>query len=610
MAKNSAVIMILFFSLIFPFFFFLVDPRLIYHSQEPAFLYGTQFFSDFASYPGGLVWYASAFLTQVYQVPVAGAALITLVLMLVWWQTTLFFRITGMRRTGAIIGALPALALFAAFCGYRFPLSYGLGVLVALIFSNLYLFRLQAKPLMRLLRYAVLAIAAYYCIGTGALLFMVLCGLHELVYRKKYLSAAAMIAFGALLPFLAARFFFVISLAGAYLDFVGVKTCLFAAAQYPRTPALVYAAYLAVPVVIMVRAFVPASGVRLGRCPGFLRTPFGGFVQIALAVAVFAGAAFSCFDAKARKNYQIDFYARHGHWDTIVQAVTPATLDDYTILSQAHLFRALFHEGRLLSDLFAWPNGLPGKAFMTITGPMASRFPMQMSDICFEIGALNLAEFWAHEALTVQGKKPWVLRRLALINIVKGRKTSAEKCIAICGQLPFHGRETDRCRRLLEKGVRGDENAVLRKIGSYQPEKEYLCKDYYSELVNLFENNSANRIAFEYIVAHNLLNDFVGPVVDNTGYFATLGYGRLPRHVEEAVVFQSVLSGAPKATASGFPLKNDMFVRFDRFNQVLSRYGENRSGALQELAAEYGATYWFYLASSKNPVVLERGGPD
>ena len=47
----------------------------------------------------------------------------------------------------------------------------------------------------------------------------------------------------------------------------------------------------------------------------------------------------------------------------------------------------------------------------------------------------------------------------------------------------------------------------LRKIRSYVPRKEYICRDFYSELVNLFDNTSENRIAFEYIVAENLLNN-------------------------------------------------------------------------------------------------------
>jgi hypothetical protein len=66
---------------IFLFFRFGVDPRLIYHVQEPPFISDLQFFLPFSKYPGGMVWYAGAFLTQFYQFPWAGAIVITLIIL-------------------------------------------------------------------------------------------------------------------------------------------------------------------------------------------------------------------------------------------------------------------------------------------------------------------------------------------------------------------------------------------------------------------------------------------------------------------------------------------------------------------------------------------------
>jgi hypothetical protein len=587
------------FVLIYLYVLILVDPRLIYHAQEPPFLFDTNFFLDFARYPGGLAWYAGAFLTQFHVFPWAGALITTLGVFLVYWLARIFLSVTGMKKGGDLIAMAPALALFAAMGDYRFPLAYMLDVIIALVSANLYLCLRTGSRFVRTAFCVLLAVAAYYCTGTGVLLFIVISCVYEAFIKKDIAVGAAIFGIGAVLPFVAARFLFEMSPAAAYLDFLGVKTFLLAAAQYPRTPALVYAAHMVFPCVIVLARVIPSW------CAGCNKRLFGIWSTV-LIVCILAVVAFLSFDTKAKRNFQIDYYARNDMWSGIVQAVTPARLTDYTILSQTHLFRALYHENRLLSELFTYPGGLPGRSFMAVTGQMAPLFPMQMSDCCFEAGGLNLAEFWAHEALGMQGKKPWILWQLALINILKGRKQSAEKFIALLEKTPFRGTEARICRRFLENDSLFSSDGNLLRIKSYAPRTEYLCRDYYSELVNLFDGNSKNRIAFEYIIAENLLNNFISPVIGNLGFFAMLGYCELPRHVQEAAVFHRSLSGDTMTAAGGFRLAGDLFGNFNRFTQIMSQFGNDRATALNASAAGFGTTYWYYLMSTNRPVLIER----
>jgi hypothetical protein len=270
-----------------------------------------------------------------------------------------------------------------------------------------------------------------------------------------------------------------------------------------------------------------------------------------------------------------------------------------------HLFRALYYRNRLLYDLFVYPGALPGRSFLMATGQMAKYYPVQMSDCCFEVGGLSQAKYWAHEALALKGKKPWILQRLALINLLQGRKNSAGKFIALLDKTPFYRDSALACRRLLENDSLLVRDEYLLRIGSYMTDSEYLCRDFYSELVNLFEKNSDNRIAFEFIVAENLLNNSIGPVIDNTGYFKRFGYTSLPRHVQEAVVFQSTMSRSNVTTSGGFRLETDCFRRFEHFNRTLFQFQNDKRRALEVVAPKYGKTYWFYLASSEKPVLLK-----
>jgi len=593
------------------YFQFIIDPRLIYHAQEPAFLSGYNFYSDFAAYPGGLVWYASAFLTQWYQVLFAGATIVTLILFLTVWQTAAVLRKLGISAVAGHAALLPTLLLFSAFANYRFPCAYALGFLLSLVCVNVYLHGARGNRFVRLMVYTLLATAAYYCCGMGVLIVTAVCAAYDIVKKKDVVSGIVMICIAALLPLIASRYVFVISTASAYGDVIGITTSLLAAAQYPRASVLVYCVYGAVIVLTFTTMFAvywkprPGAGVMKWRNIWPKRRPGRIAVNAIGSMVVIVTALVSC-DIKARNNYQIDAWARSGAWGAIVKTMTSQRLHDYSILSQAHLFRALYRENCLLSDLFAYPDGLPGKAFMAVTGPMSSRFPLQMSDCCFEVGALNQAEFWAHEALALHGKTPWLLERLATINAIKGNERGAGKFIALLEKTMLHDTEVRQCRALLHKNSGTFGTVELDRIKAYAPHKEYLCRDYYSELVNLFDQTSENRIAFEYIVAHNLINNFVSPVVDNTGYFVTLGYNELPRHIQEAAVVQLSVSRATTTKVSGFSLRSDIIERFNQFNQLMERFGSDRVAGLNACAAEFGTTYWFYLMRSGRPVVLER----
>jgi hypothetical protein len=593
------------------YFRFLVDSRLIYYAQEPAFLCDTRFFVDFAAYPGGLVWYASAFLTQMCQFPWAGAAIITLLLFLAVWQTALLFRNMGIGGIIKITALLPGLLFFSLSADYRFPLAYLLGFLFSLTCVNGYFLVAANGRYCRLIWYCVLASVAYYCSGMGVLLVASTCGIDEVLSKRNRIIGVAMLAIAALLPLAAARLLFVISVASAYLDVAGIRTSLLAAAPYARTSPLIYGAYSVVPITSLVMAAASVLSERKktwGRNAEHVSGKTLRMVIYGAGIIIVFATAFRSLDTKTRQNYHVEAWARNGSWNSIIAAVTPQRIAGFTILSQMHLLRALCHENKLLNNLFTYPDGLPGKAFMVITGKMASRFPVQMCDCCFEIGALNLAEFWANEALAIKGKNARLLERLAMIHALKGRTNSAEKFISLLEKTPFRGADARRCRNILAGKYESASEKELGKIAGYAPRKEYLSGVYYTELVNLVNQNSGNRIAFEYFIAHNLLNNAVGLVVANVKYFAELGYRELPVHVQEAVALQLSVLRDTTVRVGPFKLNSDIVARYSRFNQLIPQFGNNNSTAGNMIMTEFGTTYWFYLIRSGRPVMLKPGG--
>jgi hypothetical protein len=609
---------------VFTFFFFLlqVDPRLLYIAQSSPFIFDAHFAYNFLHYPGGFSWYLSALLTQCYRLSWAGALIITLFFTAIYWQTKTALQSAGIKRPYVIITVFPVVGLFAAYIEYVMPLTYAITMLAALICFNIYTFHSSPKAPFRAIRFSVLLIAMYYSFGTGAIIFTSLCFLFEMLEKKNIPMGILSILFMAVLPCIAAQFFFVILIPSAYYDVLGIRTVLLDAAHYPQLSPLMYSIYAYVPLVYIVWSFIRVNKAVTDRIvtnkksqkqsltiSGFVSGTAGFLSQMALIALLMAVVAIYHFNKREKTDYQIEYFASQRMWGTIVSAITPLNIGRYSIVSQAQLFRALYYENRLLSDLYSYPQGMVGLSFEMVVGKMAKHYPMLMSDLNFDAGALNAAEYWAHEALAVKGERADILERLTLISILKKQKVSARKYVALLEKTPFRKKTAASYSKLIQTDSLIVRDSFLGQIQSRSPDKEYLCSDYYLELANLINIHNSNKMAIDILMARNLINNGISPIIDNLSFFRDGGYARLPRHIQEALVFQLMLAGSKDTAIGGYTLEESYFEQFNNFNRCMSSYGSDRASALRAMYEQYGATYWYYLASNGRPVYLKKQEP-
>jgi hypothetical protein len=589
------------FGLIFLYFLLWVDPCLLYEAQTPAFLTGSFFLSPFLAYPGGAAWYCSDFLTQFYRFPLAGALLITLLFALISLLTARALK-TACVPSAPGLALLPALALAAVYSHYAMPLTYALELAAGLFCFCLYGIRPSSNAPLRMLRYLPLLAAAYWLASTGAPLFAVLCAIRELHGRRKLLPGVFALLAGAALPAIAARFFFVLLVPEAYGDLLGFRTFLLDAAASPRIPLLMYALFAYAPLVIVAHRFV----VPLCKKPGGMLKGNAPVILPGAGVVLFALFALVGFDGRAKANLEIEYFAAHRMWNEITQKITPLTVRNYSPASQVQLFRALFYEGRLLEELFTYPQGMPGQSIEMVTGPLAKRFPMLMSDLTFDAGGLNTAEYWAHEALAMQGEKSRILERLAAINILKGRRESARKFVRLLGKTPFGGAAAARYSRMIDDSALVSADPCLQQAGAYRSRSEFVDRDFYFDLATQLDGYNKNRMAVEFLTARNLMHNAVGPVLNNIVFFSDAGYASLPRAVQEALAFQAVLAGSPSRSAGAFRLDDLYFRRFDDFYRIIRSCGGNRAAALKALNPQFGSTYWYFVTENGQRLYLKK----
>jgi len=93
----------------------------------------------------------------------------------------------------------------------------------------------------------------------------------------------------------------------------------------------------------------------------------------------------------------------------------------------------------------------------------------------------------------------------------------------------------------------------------------------------------------------NLLNGNGRGVLEHIPDFRTLNYARLPRHVQEALIVIATM--IPNFDMNNLKQWVDPinFNRFVAYRKILINHKQDKSSARQELSAQFGDTYWYYL---------------
>ena len=171
-----------------------VDLRLIANgagiiTNFPVFYTGWSYFEGFLHYPGGMVEYAGAFLSQFFYVGWAGAAVATLQAALTCAATDFILKRFGL-PTLRWLRFVPAVFLLATYTQYSFHFVTATALTVSLLFACFYLLvtgadmsRATGRSAIRLSLFAALSIILYTLAGGAYLLFATLVVLYELEFE-------------------------------------------------------------------------------------------------------------------------------------------------------------------------------------------------------------------------------------------------------------------------------------------------------------------------------------------------------------------------------------------------------------------------------------------
>jgi tetratricopeptide (TPR) repeat protein len=580
------------FGAFFVYVWLRVDTALLYFQPTwtfPDFSYDPRFLADLLAHPGGPAECVGALLSQFYIFPWAGALVLTAVAALLALAVWGVMRAVG-GSPGGILPYVPALGLLLLISRY----VHGLSMLLALLAAVLLAWAYMALPVRalwgRLVAFALLAALAYYAAGGGVLLFAGVCGLAELLRPGRRRLGLACLAVGAALPLLVGG----LALELYPPDVYGRLLPLHRDA-HPQALPVMAALYALFPLAVVV-SFLRARR----RCGG---TPRPGarrrFAIALLVLAAGAAVAWFTFDRHRQTLLRMEMHARQRRWPEVLEQARQLPLRFYTLTVCYDVNRALYHTGRLASQMFRYPQH-PEALLSTSLGLMSEGGSSawrvgKLGDIMYELGRVNDAEHLAQESFEHLGRRPWILERLALLRLAKRQTEAARTFLRALARDPVHGEVGERLLQQLEVDpmLAGQSEVwrlracMLRRNHARDPSVEELLQE-------LLERNRDNRMAFEYLMAHYLLTRRLEPFVANLHRTADFGWSGLPQHYEEALLLYAKVAGrrVPGLEA----VSGRTAARFEELARTLGPYENDMEAAAAAVPeAERGTYFYYYL---------------
>jgi hypothetical protein len=413
-------------------------------------------------------------------------------------------------------------------------------------------------------------------LSDAVLVFLLLCVMHEVFKRRDYFAAVAIAALGLVLSLPWSADGLSPFIADGEVDY-GVLVL------YCCVPGAVVTAM----VFQRKKRFVP---LWISSILSPTKVYTGHLVLLLVAMGIIITAT---GDPSARNHAQLNYYLYTKQWRKLLLEAEKRPVDKFGQAYTHIVNRALFHEGRLLDDMLAFPQDVRG-LLMNNPGENDNRSLFRRwvwsGWTLFELGLMNNAENITYEAVTRVSHYPEGLRLLAFIHIVKGMPGAARTFLNALRKDFVYRPGADSCLHCMQKDSALSSNAEIVCARARMPLKDAVGGIMLRELC---ERDPGNRMAFEYMVAEYLLTRNLDSLSSSIHYFKSFNYTVVPRLCEEALVVKAFAEGNTDIQ-SQVSVRAGTLERFARFSEILERHNGSIQEARDELASLFGDSYFFY----------------
>lgn len=562
---------------VFVFWTWAYAPALAWQEQFQLFLFDADYLTGRLAVPGGVAAYLAEFLTQFYNHPWMGAAVLAVLHVLLQLLTERLIRRenSGKPLSGILWGLsfLPSLALWFVLGDESLMPAFTVSLLCVLMAMAFY-----PSGRKNQLAYALCAVPVVYWVA-GPLVWMLavyvlIIGWRDSASRRRGLClGVAMLMFGFVCVWLSALF-------EPY-----PLRCLLGSIFYYRFPEVVPLSVVALPALCLLVVGATSPLERVAARAKNPRWVAGGVWAVLLAASLFWIP--QGYDKQKYELVEYDYLVRTGQWEKIVR-------------------KAEQHQPSLPMSVCAvnlalgMTNQLGDRAFEFFQHGAEGLLPKFVRDFnstqltgeaYFQLGLVNTAQRYAFEAMEAipnYYKSGRAVKRLAETNLINGQYRVAEKYLRMLEKTVFYRRWAQSRREMLADTTLIDRHPVYGRLRRLRLTDDFLFSEAELDKIcgQLLMHNKENRLAMQYLVLYPLLERDLDKFMNYAAYANSLS-GYNPTICQEGIAFACMAGnrGIPRGAVSA-PVMN----RFTHFGRAYAQGGKNAPGL-----EAFRNTVWYYL---------------
>ena len=594
--KASSLRSIIFFSFFYLYFWRYIQLQFMSGAVSnslhfPVFFKGWSFFNSFITSPGGLTEYIAAFLARLFHFSSAGAAVVTLIALLLCFSTDFIvkaFNAAALRH----LRFAPAILLLIVYSQYSHHIGITVALMVAVLFACLHI-RITKQSSFFYVILLIESTAVYYLAGGAFLVFISICALYEIFVTKKMQTAIVCLLTAIAIPYIIVTIVLGLPTDQAFTCLTPFHWETFVL-DSKATAYAVYTMFLILPVTVLLAGLWNLSSNQTLKRSLFDQkiSPLKWLLQTLPLIILTATAIFFFTDKSRMATFELNYYLTRQTWPQLLEA---AKKNPGSIVAISYADLAMSKTGRLGYDLLKWhktPNSLVA---MFLNEQKYSTGYWSRANICLNVGFINRAQHYTIISLEQCGKLPAILQRLALLHMVKGDNPTAEIYLNALKKTLFHGNFADYYLdaikndpslsqleeiRNYRKMLNDDRIVIFSKEGPQKALQEQIDKNQ-------------NRSAFEYMMGMYLITKRPDGIVKNIPLLKTFGYKRIPRLYEEAIIIYELVT-KKKVDLQGYKISDETLANYRKFNDINLRYASNQQAMVAEYEKSLGDSYLPY----------------
>jgi hypothetical protein len=578
--------------------------------KQPFFKTGLAFLQDFLNYPGGPSQYIAAFLTQILYYPWIGTLCIALIACGISYFTVRLTRIPQ-DSNSRIVCFIPAILILMICARYANPLGTATALLITMLFSFVHEKISPHLGRFRIISFLMISGILFYVTGVTTLVFIVLAVLFEYFNRNKPVSACLNLLLGLAVCWFLGFYVFKLELKELYiyLNPIVETQDSFNKEKWVRIFNILLFVSIPIDVLFSVGIRKAAKDKRTSRqlrrnrkresrlltaiLKNLLSDRYKWIMQTAMLVLVVLTGALLSLNLKYKRMLQIEYFAHHRKWERALDLVKKDSLQLYYPNNAVN--RALYYSNRMGDEMFTYPQDCHKSDLVFCKISRGNEDYMERAELCLDLGLVNVAEEVASEFLTMTDNSPYILKQLAMINIVKRQIETAKVFLGELSRNPRYYHQARDILQHLENDPEYENDKRVQYLRSVMINSDQVYQIYDEEFLlnELLRRNKYNKMAFEYLMAHYLLNRRPDKVIENLPRLDDFGYKYIPRHYQEAIVLYEGITQKNVYTG-GRQIDADVIGQYSEFVKICRNMSNDSELMRKVLAKKFANTYFFY----------------